>query len=140
MAENKTKATDASVAGFLAAIPDEGRREDCRALDRLMTRISQEKPKMWGAAIVGYGSYHYKYASGHEGDSCLVGFASRKSDITLYLVPGFPGCEELFAQLGRHKRGKGCLYVRKLADIDLAVLEKLIAGSLAERRRGEAVG
>jgi hypothetical protein len=140
MAENKTKMTEASVESYLAAIEDETRREDCRALDKLMTRVTKSKPKMWGTSIVGYGSYHYKYESGHEGDSCLVGFASRKGDISLYLVAGFPGSEELFARLGRHKRGKGCLYVRKLADVDVEVLEQLIAGSLAERRRGHADG
>ena len=131
--ENKTKVTEASVESYLAAIDDEARREDCRTLDRLMTQATKAKAKMWGTSIVGYGSYHYKYESGHEGDSCVVGFSSRKGDISLYLVASFPGSEELFAKLGRHKRGKACLYLRKLADVDLAVLEQLIAGSSAER-------
>jgi hypothetical protein len=138
MAENKTKMTEASVESYVAAIADENRREDCRALAKMMTKVTKEKPKMWGTSIVGFGSYHYKYESGHEGDSCLVGFSSRKGDISVYLVAGFPGSDELFARLGRHKRGKACLYLRKLADVDREVLEQLIAGSLAERQRNHA--
>jgi hypothetical protein len=131
MAENKTKATDASVDDYLAAIEDESRREDCRALAKLITKATKLKPTMWGPGIVGYGSYHYKYASGHEGDSCLTGFASRKSDITVYLVTDFPGMDALLAKLGKHKRSKACLYVRRLSDVDLKVLEQLIIGSVA---------
>jgi hypothetical protein len=135
MAENKTKVTDASVESYLAAIADEARRQDCEALTKLMTQATQQPPKMWGSSIVGFGSYHYKYASGREGDSCLTGFSSRKSDITLYLVANFPGQEELLAKLGKHKRGKGCLYLRQLSDVDPKVLEQLIVGSVAERQR-----
>ena len=137
MAENKTRMTEASVEAHLAAIADETRREDCRALNQMMTRVTKEKPKMWGTSIVGYGSYHYKYESGHEGDSCLVGFSSRKGDISIYLVAAFPGSDALFAKLGRHKRGKACTYVKKMSDVDLAVLEKLVAGSVSEHRRGQ---
>lgn len=90
---------------------------------------------MWGTSIVGFGSYHYKYESGREGDAPLAGFSSRKGDITLYLASGFPGQEELLAKLGKHKTGKGCLYIRKLSDVDLKTLEQLIVESHAERRR-----
>ena len=134
MAENKTKQTTASVEGYLSAIADEVRREDCRTLVEMMTRASKAPPKMWGTGIVGFGSYHYKYESGHEGDSCIVGFSSRKGDISRYLVAGFPGSDALFAKLGKHKRGKACLYVRRLSDVDVEVLEQLIVGSVAQRK------
>ena len=134
MAENKTKPTGASVAGYLAAIEDETRRKDCKALSALMTKATKQKPKMWGPGIVGFGSYHYKYASGHEGDSCLTGFASRKSDITVYLG-NFPGRDPLLAKLGKHKVGGGCLYIKKLGDVDLKVLEKMIVASAADRKK-----
>ena len=133
--ENKTKATGASVAGHLDAIEDETRRKDCKALAQLMKKATKADPKMWGPGIVGFGSYHYKYASGHEGDSCLTGFASRKGDISVYLFPGAPGQKQLLAKLGKHKMGKGCLYIRKLAEVDLAVLEQLVASSVAEARK-----
>jgi len=135
MAENKTKATDASVESYLSAIEDDGRRKDCEALAKLMTRATKEKPKMWGTSIVGFGSYHYKYESGREGDACMTGFSSRKGDISVYLVAGFPGQEALLAKLGKHKMGKACLYVRKLGDVDLKVLEQLVVGSVAEGKR-----
>ena len=96
MAENKTKQTEASVESYLAAIEDATRQADCRVLARMMTAATKAPPKMWGTGIVGFGSYHYKYESGHEGDSCILGFASRKGDISLYLVAGFPGSEALF--------------------------------------------
>ena len=135
MAENKTKATEASVKDYLSAIADEARQRDCVALARLMTRATKQPPKMWGPSIVGFGSYHYKYESGREGDSCLTGFASRKGDISIYGVAGFPGSDALLAKLGTHKMGKGCLYVRRLSDIDLEVLERLVAGAVAAKKR-----
>ncbi len=138
MAENKTQATDASVESYLSAIEDESRRKDCEALAKLMAKATKQKAKMWGTSIVGFGSYHYKYESGREGDSCLTGFASRKGDISIYLMAGFPGREALFAKLGKYKMAKACLYVRKLSDIDLKVLEQLVAGSVAERKRRHA--
>jgi len=101
----------------------------------LMTRATKQKPKMWGTSIVGFGSYHYKYESGREGDSCLTGFSSRKGDISVYLVASFPGREKLLAKLGKHKMAKGCLYVRKLSDVDPEVLEQIIVRSVAERKR-----
>jgi len=131
MAENKTKATAASVAAHLAAITDEARRRDCEVLVQLMARATNEPPRMWGPSIVGFGSYHYTYESGREGDSCLVGFASRKGDISVYLMGSFPEREALLAKLGRHKLAKACLYLRRLGDVDLAVLEQLVARSAA---------
>jgi hypothetical protein len=135
MAENKTKATDSSVEDYLAAIEDEPRRKDCEALAKLMARATKLKPVMWGPSIVGFGSYHYRYESGHEGDSCLTGFSSRKGDISIYLIGNFPGRDDLLARLGKHKMGKACLYVRKLSDVELKVLEQLVTGSVAEMRR-----
>ena len=131
----KTLANDTSVAAYIDAIADEERREDCRQLIALMQRSANAPAKMWGSGIVGFGSYHYKYASGHEGDSCLVGFASRKGDISVYLPAGFEGSDALFAELGRHKRAKACLYLRKLADIKLPVLEKIVEQAASEVRR-----
>jgi hypothetical protein len=135
MAENKTKATQASVDSYLAAIEDESRRKDCEVLAKLMTRATKQQPKMWGTSIVGFGSYHYKYESGREGDSCLTGFSSRKGDISLYLVASVLEKEELLSKLGKHKVGKGCLYLRKLGDVDLKILEQLVVGTVAERKR-----
>ena len=142
MVENKTKATGASVAAYLAAIADETRRQDCAALAQLMARATKLPPVLWGTSIVGFGSYHYQYESGHQGDSCLVGFSSRKGDISVYLMASFPGRDELLARLGRHKMGKACLYVRRLSDIDPQVLEQLVVGSVTEvkRRHGPARG
>jgi len=135
MAENKTKATEASVDGYIAAIDEESRRKDCETLAKLMAKATKQKPIMWGTSIVGFGSYHYKYESGREGDSCLTGFSSRKGDISVYLIGSFPGRDELLAKLGRHKMAKACLYIRRLSDVDLAVLEQLVVGSVAEMKR-----
>ena len=135
MAENKTKATSASVEDYIAAIADDARREDCRVLVKLMTKVTKHPPAMWGTGIVGFGSYHYKYESGREGDSCLVGFASRKSDISVYLMCSDSHQTELLAHLGKHKMGKGCLYLRRLSDIDSKILEQLISGSVAKVKR-----
>jgi hypothetical protein len=133
MYEAKTKPTAVSVESYLAAIADDVRREDCRALSDLMQRLSGCAPTMWGTSIVGFGQYHYKYASGHEGDSCLIGFSSRKGDISVYLLAGYETDETraLLAQLGRHKIGKACLYLRRLSDVQLPVLEQLMARSIA---------
>ena len=138
MSENKTKATGASVESYLSAIADETRRNDCRALTRLMAGAAKQQPTMWGTSIVGFGSYHYKYESGREGDSCLIGFSSRKGDISVYGLGSFPGREELLSKLGKHKMGKGCLYVRRLSDVDLKVLEQLIVGSVAQGKPRQA--
>jgi hypothetical protein len=135
VAELKTRQTDASVEAYLDAIDDVQRREDCRALAALIRRVTKCEPKMWGASIVGFGSYHYKYESGHEGDACLAGFSSRKAEISLYLMPGLDATQTLLAALGKHKAGKGCLYVKRLSDIDVRVLENLIRDTVAELRR-----
>jgi len=135
MAENKTKATETSVAEYLAAIEDEGRRKDCEALAGLMANATREPAVMWGSSIVGFGSYHYRYESGREGDMCLLGFSSRKGDITLYGLHAAPDHEKLIAELGKHKSGKGCLYIRKLGDVDMKVLEKLFADAASAKKR-----
>ena len=126
MAELKTKATRASVAGFLEKIPDESRRADCETLMKVMTRATGAEPKMWGASIVGFGSCHLKYASGRELDWFPIGFASRKQDLTLYGLLSAEESDALLERLGKHTRGKGCLYVKRLADIDTTVLQRLI--------------
>ena len=135
MAENKTKQTVASVDSYLAAIKDETRREDCEALVKLMRKATKHFAKMWGSSIVGFGSYHYKYESGREGDMCLVGFSPRKSAISVYGLKAAPSHEELIPQLGKHKAGKGCLYIKSLSDIDLKVLEKLIADATTAKNQ-----
>lgn len=137
MPKSKTSPSATSVAADLAAIADDERRQDCKALTALMTRATGCAPKMWGTSIVGFGSYHYTYASGRQGDACVVGFSSRKGDISIYLFAGDDGHEakSLRARLGPHKSGKACLYVRRLADIELPVLERLVARSVAETRR-----
>jgi Domain of unknown function (DU1801) len=135
MAKNKTTETDASVDRYIAAITDEARRKDCEALAKLMAKATKQPPKMWGSSIVGFGSYHYKYESGREGDICLVGFSSRKSDISVYGLNAAPSHEALIPKLGKHKAGKGCLYIRSLSDIDLEVLEKLIADAATAKGR-----
>lgn len=134
MTENKTKATDATVEVHLATVASESIRSDCQALAKLMAKWTQTKPKMWGPSIVGFGSYRYKYESGREGESCATGFAARKNEIAIYLVAEGPGQSELLAQLGKHKKGKACLYIRRLSEVDTDVLEKLVKGSLAELR------
>lgn len=130
--ENKTKETNASVDAYLAAIEDDARRADCEALVKMMSKVTKQPAKMWGTSIVGFGTYHYVYESGREGDACLTGFASRKGDISIYLICGSATQEVLLAKLGRHKMGKACLYVRRLSEVDLMVLEQLVAESVAE--------
>jgi hypothetical protein len=128
--ENKTRPTEVSVADFLAALPDARRREAAAAIDALYRRVTGLEPKMWGPSIVGYGSYNYKYESGREGTSCRAGFSPRKAALVFYLSGGDDAAaQQLFAKLGKHSRGKGCLYIKRLADIDLAVLEDLVRHS-----------
>ncbi|WBY06534.1 DUF1801 domain-containing protein [Sphingomonas sp. 7/4-4] len=131
MAETRTKPTQMQVADFIHAAPDTVRREDARTLLALMTRISDEEPVMWGPSIIGFGSYHYRYESGHEGDACRLGFSPRKAELVLYVLNGSPEQEAQLARLGRHRTGKACLYIRKLADVDMAALEEIIRGALA---------
>ncbi len=133
MADNKTKPTKLGVGAYIDALTDETRRADARALVKLMQRVTGERPKMWGPSIVGFGSHHYTYGSGREGDVPLAGFLPRKAATVLYGVTGFGDAEELLARLGKHTTGKGCLYIKKLADVDQRVLEALVAKSVAAK-------
>jgi hypothetical protein len=126
MAELKTKLTDASVEDFLDEIADERKRQDSYTILTMMQEVTGAKAKMWGDSIVGFGSYHYKYASGREADWPLVGFSPRKQNLTLYIMSGFEQYDELLQRLGKHSTGKACLYVKRLADVDLAVLQQLV--------------
>ena len=130
MAELKTRQNDASVTAFLAAIADPGLRADARKIAAMMRAATGSRPRMWGASIVGYGSYHYVYASGREGDWPIVGFSPRKQNISIYIMAGFAGSENLLSRLGKHKTGKSCLYIKRLDDVDEAVLRKLVDGSI----------
>ena len=130
MAKLKTQKTNASVSAFLKSIADDDRRKDCQTLVRIMKRAVGAEPKMWGSSIVGFGHYHYKYASGRENDWFLAGFSPRKQDLTLYIMAGFDRYDALMAKLGKHKTGKSCLYLKRLADVDVAVLEELISASV----------
>lgn len=131
MAELKTKETKASVAAFLNKISDVQRRKDCQTVLELMQRATGEKPKMWGSSIVGFGRYKYRYASGREGEWLVIGFSPRKTDLTLYIMRGFEESESLLAKLGKCKTGKGCLYIKRLDDVEIPVLKKLISKSVA---------
>lgn len=135
MAELKTKQTKASVKDFLNKISDEERRKDCFAVAKMMEEITGEKPKMWGPSIVGFGRYHYKYASGHEGDWPIAAFSPRKRDLTVYIMPGFQLHAELMKQLGKHSTGKSCLYIKRLSDIHLPTLKKLIKESVKDMKK-----
>lgn len=132
MAELKTTQNNASVEDFLNSVEPEQKREDAKVIEKLMRKVSGETPKMWGSAIVGYGTYHYTYASGREGDWMRIAFSPRKQNLTIYLMPGyqFEEMKALLAKLGKYKLGKGCLYINKLADVDLKVLEQLMRESL----------
>ena len=131
MAELKTKLNDDSVEDFLNAVEDEQKRKDSFALLKMMGEISGEPAKMWGNDIVGFGTYHYVYASGREGDWMLSGFSPRKANLSIYLMAGFDQLEDELTALGKHKTSKGCLYVKKLSDIDEKVLRKMIKKSIA---------
>ena len=132
MAELKTKPTDESVRDFINKIPDEERRADCFAVAKIMEEVTGEKPKMWGPSIVGFGSYHFKYDSGREGDWLVTGFSPRKKDLTLYLMMGFEKHAELMKKLGKHSTGKSCLYIKRLADVDVPTLKTLIKVSVKQ--------
>ncbi len=136
MAENKTKATAASVSAFLDACGDEARRADAKALCKLMRKVTGWEPAMWGPSIVGFGSCHYVYESGREGDMPVVGFSPRKAANVLYGAIGFDGAEEALAELGKHSTGKGCLYIKRLADVDAKALETLLEKAVAAKRAG----
>ena len=130
MAELKTKPNKVSVEKFLKSIKDEKKREDSFKVLELMKKITKEEPVMWGPSIVGFGKYHYKYASGREGDWFLTGFSPRKQNLTIYIMSGFKRYKELMKKLGKHKTGSSCLYINKLEDIDMKVLKELITESV----------
>ena len=130
MSENKTQPNALSVDSFLRAIPHETRRADAMELDRLFRRVTGWAPRMWGDAIVGYGQYHYIYDSGREGDFLATGFSPRKANMAIYIMPGYADYGAMLDRLGRHKLGKSCLYVNKLADVDLTVVEELVRAGL----------
>jgi Domain of unknown function (DU1801) len=134
MADNKTKPTKLSVAAFIDALTDSTRRADAKALVKLMQKAAGEKPKMWGPSIIGFGSYHYKYDSGREGDMPIIGFSPRKAATVLYIRLGGSDSGGLLAKLGKHTTGKGCLYIKKLADVNHEVLEALVTKSVAAMR------
>lgn len=130
MAELKTKAGDASVEEFLEVIANEQIRNDCQTIVQIMQKATNAQPRMWGASIIGFGSYHYQYASGREADWMRIGFSPRKQNIVLYISNGFQEYEKLLTQLGKHSIGKSCLYIKKLVDVDMPTLEKLIQASI----------
>lgn len=132
MTELKTKLNDASVEAFLNTVADERKRRDAFTILALMQEITQAEPKMWGDSIVGFGSYRYHYASGRQGDWLIVGFSPRKQALTLYFMPGFEQQGELLSKLGKHTTGKGCLYIKKLDDIDLPTLRKMIEQAVGQ--------
>jgi hypothetical protein len=126
----KTKETTQSVSGFLDKLADKERRDDCRAVIDIMQSVTREEPRMWGSSIVGFGCYHYKYESGREGEWMITGFSPRKGDLTLYIMGGFDKFSDLMKNLGKYKIAKSCLYIKKLSDVDVEVLRKLVAKSV----------
>ena len=135
MAGNKTQPTKASVTSFIGAIEDKQRRAEARKVAAMMRKATGKKAQMWGPSIVGYGTYHYKYASGREGDFMITGFSPRKQALTVYILPGFENFEDLMARLGKYKTGKSCLYIKRLSDVDEEVLERLISESVKYMRK-----
>lgn len=132
MAKNKTTETAYPVTDFINTIENEAKRNDAFELLKIMQEMTGFEPKMWGASIIGFGSYHYKYDSGHEGDAPLAGFSPRKDAISLYLSSSFENKEQLLSKFGKHKAGKGCIYIKKLTDIDLEILKIMISASVKE--------
>ncbi len=126
MAENKTKPTDIDPVDFIASVEHDTRREDAETLLELMSKLTGCTPKMWGPSIIGFGRYHYEYESGRSGDWMMVGFSPRKANQVIYLMPGYLDLDDQLSRLGKHKIGKSCLYINKLADVDLAVLEEMV--------------
>lgn len=135
MAEAKTKPTSASIDEYLESRASPEQLADCKSLMAMFKRVTKEQPRMWGPSIVGYGSYSYRYESGRTGESCLTGFAVRGRELVVYLVAESPEQRELLARLGKHKIGKSCLYLKRLAEVDTKVLEALVAKSVSEVRR-----
>lgn len=139
MAELKTTKNDKDPLAFLQRVENEKRKADSLVVMQMMEEITGEKPVMWGPSIVGFGSYHYKYASGHEGDWMITGFSPRKQALTLYIMPGFDRYENLMSQLGKYKTGKSCLYINKLEDVDKNILHELIAHSVKHMKKLDAL-
>ena len=135
MAETKTKPTGASVEDYLASRATPEQLSDCKTLMAICRRVTKQPPKMWGPSIVGYGSYRYRYESGHSGEAAVVGFAVRGRELVVYICPESPEQARLLARLGKHRMGKCCLYIKRLADLDLEVLEAILAASVADVRR-----
>lgn len=135
MAENKTRPNKRSVTAFMNGIEDPQRRRDAKKVAAMMRQATGSRAKMWGANIVGYGEYHYKYDSGREGDFMIAGFSPRKQALTLYVIPGFKHFESLMKKLGKHKTGKSCLYIKRLSDVDEKVLQRLIVASVKHMRK-----
>ena len=135
MAKNKTVATDTPVEDFIDVVEDDQRRRDSRDMIALMRKLTGDEPRLWGSSLVGFGTYHYRYASGREGDFFLTGFSPRKSAFTIYIMPGFERYAELLEKLGPHRTGKSCLYLKNLQVVDRAVLEEIISDSVARMRR-----
>ena len=135
MAKNKTTETQNSIIDFINTVEDLTKRNDSFELVKLMQEQTGYEPKMWGPGIIGFGSYYYKYASGHEGDAPLVGFSPRKDAISLYLYSSFESKEELLSKFGKHKAGKGCIYIKKIADIDVGILKKMISHSVENLKK-----
>ena len=131
MSDLKSRPTDADVDAFIESIDDEARREDCRAVMKIMKRLTRAQPRMWGPTMVGFGQYHYKYDSGREGDWFMTGFSPRKANLTLYIMAGFDRHDEIMGRLGKFKTGKSCLYVKRLSDVDAKALEELLRESVA---------
>ena len=134
MTELKTKRNKGNVEAFLNSVPDEKKRRDSFTVLELMKQITGEKPEIWGDSIVGFGSYHYKYASGRENDWFLTGFSPRKQNITLYIMSGFDEYDNLLSKLGNHSTGKSCLYIKKIEDVDMGVLKELVEKSVAHMK------
>ncbi len=135
MAELKTKASDASVSAFLQSVDGEQKRRDARDILALMKEETGKRPRMWGTSIVGFGSYHYKYQSGREGDWLVTGFSPRKQNLAVYIMPGFSRYSRLMNRLGKYKTGKSCLYLRRLGDVDQKVLRQLVTRSVADMEK-----
>jgi hypothetical protein len=135
MAEPKTKPTKQSVAGFLAKVADATKREDAKTLIAIMKDATKQEPVMWGTSIIGFGTYRYKYASGREGDWPIVGLSPRKQNLTVYIMPGFDEFEDLLAKLGKHSTGSSCLYIKRLADIDVPTLKKIVVRAVAKMKK-----
>ena len=140
MAENKTVKTGASVDEFMAEVDNKRRREDGLVLLELMRDVTGLEPEMWGPSIIGFGSYHYRYESGREGDMPLIGFSPRKQSLSLYIMSGFDGQEELLGRLGKHRTGASCLYINKLTDVNMGVLRELVSKSVEHMRVGKRIG